>query len=440
MGVLRSLGEHVSGAAVAPPTRARLPLHLLDGVGGLLAGATLPEAARLRALFAASPDPDAPLIIDVGSMRAGEIDDIHTASATTAGAIVVPVLLNQLARLRDAGAPASGDDIAAAMQAGYGAMIWLGEAFGGPALLARGIWPTYLLAPLGAAATAARLWRLDAPTTTHALAIALCRISGGPGRHGGLIDDATTARWLLVGAAARAGLAAARAAVAGYHGDPELLDGDWITRVHAITPTNMSAPMPEDGGIGELSIKPLAAAKQTLAALDGFRTLAVAPETIARVEVGVPAQFVAMVGHRRTHSRTDRLTSLPYLLGLAAHAPDALDDFTRARAPDAAMEAFMARVELVADEQLTPLFPKAWPAHVRITLHDGQTRQILVRAAPGDPRRPLTEAELRAKFTRLLSARMPPARLSALADAACAAFDDQAASLLAELEKAAISA
>ena len=424
MSVLRALGAHLANASVTAPTRARLALHLLDGLGALLAGAGLPEAARLRALFADRNDAEARLIVRVGSMRAGEIDDIHTASATTAAAVILPVLLSQIAARANAGAAPRADDIAAAMQAGYGAMSWLGEALGGPRLLAQGIWPTYLLAPLGAAATAARLWRLDPTTTAHALAIALCRISGGPGRHGGATDDATTPRWLLLGEAARAGLAAVTAAACGYQADLGLLDDDWITRVHAITPVNLAAPMAADGGVDGLSLKPVAAAKQTLAALDGFRALAVPPEAIAGVRVGVPAQFVEMIGHCRTHSRTDRLISLPYLLSLAAHAPAELDDFARSLAPDATMTRFMQSVEVRADDQLTSLFPRYWPASVRIDLRGGGSRQMLVRAAPGDPSRPLGEAEILAKFTRLLAGCATSAQTGALAEAALASLED----------------
>ena len=53
------------------------------------------------------------------------------------------------------------DDLAAAIVAGYEAMIRLGAAIDGPSVLYRGIWPTYFAAPFGAAAVAARLFRLD---------------------------------------------------------------------------------------------------------------------------------------------------------------------------------------------------------------------------------------------------------------------------------------
>ena len=73
----------------------------------------------------------------------------------TPGAIVVPAALTIAASLPDMAA----DDLAAAIVAGYEAMIRLGAAIDGPSVLYRGIWPSYFAAPFGAAAVAARLMR-----------------------------------------------------------------------------------------------------------------------------------------------------------------------------------------------------------------------------------------------------------------------------------------
>jgi 2-methylcitrate dehydratase PrpD len=331
--------------------------------------------------------------------------------------------------LREAGKRVEPADLAAALQAGYGVMTWLGTALDGPSLLYRGIWPTYLLAPLGAAAVAARLMRLDAEQASHALAVALCRISGGPGAHGGAHAAGASPRWLLVGQAARAGALAALAASEGFAGDLGLLDAPWLERVHGIVPVGLATAVPEDGGVGGLSLKPVCAAKQTQAALDGCRQiLASTPaDRIARVEIGVPAAYRAMIGHRRVDSRTDRLTSLAYLLAIAAVAPDDLFDLARARRGDEpAVADFMARVEVAADPSLEPFYPKVWPARVRVTV-GGAVIERLVTAALGDPDRPLDEPAAIAKVSRLLGAARPAAALARLTGAALAATHDEAA-------------
>ena len=90
-------------------------------------------------------------------VRLSELDDIHLASMTTPGSIVIPAAMTLAATLPDADV----GDVAAAMLAGYEAMIRLGLAIKGPNILYRGIWPTYFGCRLcrrggGGAATASR--------------------------------------------------------------------------------------------------------------------------------------------------------------------------------------------------------------------------------------------------------------------------------------------
>src|SRR5262249_56808264 len=130
-----------------------------------------------------------------------EMDDTHLAARTTPGAIVVPAALTICASLP----PLEADELAAAIVAGYEVMIRLGLAIDGPTALYRGIWPTYIGAPLGVAAVAARLFKLDETQTGHALASALTLAAPGVGHH----NAPTTSRWVAIGNAARGGLTAA---------------------------------------------------------------------------------------------------------------------------------------------------------------------------------------------------------------------------------------
>ena len=80
-------------------------------------------------------------------------------------------------------------------------MVRLGAAIGGPSVLYRGIWPTYVAAPFGVAAVAARLNELDAAQAAHALALALTLAAPGVGHH----NAATTSRWFAIGKPRRTG-------------------------------------------------------------------------------------------------------------------------------------------------------------------------------------------------------------------------------------------
>src|SRR5580704_8138146 len=193
-------------ALIAEGIRARLPaatqavarLHVIDAVGAWVAGAHTAEGRALIAFRGPVPD----LATACALARLSEIDNIHLASGTTPGGVVIPAAL-VIAATRGVTDTAA---ICEAIVAGTEAMVRLGTAIGGPAILYRGIWPTYFAAPFGVAAVAARLWDLDAAQTANALALALALSSAGVGHH----NAATTARWFALGNAPRNGLAAAQ--------------------------------------------------------------------------------------------------------------------------------------------------------------------------------------------------------------------------------------
>ncbi|HVB34097.1 MAG TPA: MmgE/PrpD family protein [Patescibacteria group bacterium] len=410
MTVLEQMGEWTSAAGESPlgdAARELLALHLLDTVGAWVAGGKTEDGAALSRA-SSSPSSSLPLLSEgpldrivagVGTTRLTEIDDIHMPSCTTPGAVVAPTALLVAARLerRDAGTFAS------ALRAGYEVMTHLGVAVRGPEILARGIWPTYLAAPVAAAAVTGRLLGLDPGRIADALAMALTRISGGPGR-----PPSPSPRWLLLGLAARAGCEAALAAASGYAGDRKLLDDDWLARTHGLACDRAALAAPDEGrfGIGAVSIKHYCAAKQTIAAIDAFRELlgqGITPDRIAALRVAVPGAVVKMIGHRRAVAgRVERITSAPYHLALAAYRPEDLDDVARPNlANEPAIAAFMDRVEVAADPDLDRHYPERWPARVEAVLDSGERVSKLVLDARGDPGRPADASEIRKKFRRL---------------------------------------
>ena len=96
-----------------------------------------------------------------GAARSTEVDDIDLPGCTTVGAVVVPVAVTMAAARPRVGEGA----LLSAVVSGYEAMTRLGRAIGGATLLYRGVWPTYVTAAFGAAATTARLLELDAAAT-----------------------------------------------------------------------------------------------------------------------------------------------------------------------------------------------------------------------------------------------------------------------------------
>src|SRR5580704_16933894 len=306
MTALDELGAFVAQLdAPAANLRETLELHVVDTIGAWLAGACTQEGAALlrwhRALRDAASGPFGPADparLDVAThcalARLSEIDDIHLASTTTPGAIVVPGAVTIAATLGNCD-PAA---LAAAIMAGYEVMVRFGAAIDGASILYRGIWPTYFATPLGIAAVASRLFALDVRQTAHALALALARSAPGTGHH----NAATTSRWLAAGGAAGTGLTAALAARAGFTCDLALLDGGFLPGVYNVKPdaATLTEGLGERFGLDDVSFKPWCAARQTMAATQALIEIiasGVAADTITQVTASVLPPHRGMIDH-----------------------------------------------------------------------------------------------------------------------------------------------
>jgi len=413
------------------PTRAAARLHVIDAVGAWIAGAYTAEGRALIAFRGPRPD----LAAACALARASEIDDIHLASSTTPGGIVIPAAL-VIAGMRE---EADTDAVCEAIVAGTEAMVRLGAAIGGPGILYRGIWPTYFAAPFGVAAVAARLCDLDTGQTANALALALALASVGVGRH----NAATTARWFAIGNAARNGLAAAQAAKLGFTSDLGLLDGGFLQGAYGITADidAFTLNLGDRFAIDDTSFKPWCAARQTMAATQALREVmaaGVAPESIVSITVHVPPPTLEMIDHGvKPGDRASHLTSVQYHLALAACDPEALWDVGHspaAVAPD--VQDFMGRISVAADAALLAHYPKAWPARIAVRTPEGIREQTVIHV-PGDPQRPFDERAVCDKFRRV-TGRLDASASANLLERCRTAFEAPrwAADLIAEISRA----
>jgi 2-methylcitrate dehydratase PrpD len=399
MTAIETLASFLAGELNAPATtRANIQAHLVDTVGAWVAGAATHEG---RALLAFRSGDD----IDVGTpsalARLSEIDNIVMAAATTPGGIVIPAALTLAAAHK-----ADGKALADAILAGIEAMVRLGRAIDGPQVIYRGIWPTYFGAPFGVAAVASRLFGLDARQTAHALALALTFAAPGVGHH----NATSTSRWFAVAQAARNGLVAARAAQSGFTSDLHLLESGFLHGTFDITPDleKFTGNLGQSFAIDEAAFKPWCAARQTMAATQGLKEIladGVSPSQIASVEVAVPPPYLKMTAHGvMPGDRASHLTSLPYHLAIAACDPDAEYDVGQTPASlSEDVQAFMVKVTVAADDVLLAHYPATWPARITVRTAD-KAHERLILAVPGESSRPLSAADLDAKFRRFVGA------------------------------------
>lgn len=425
MTILEQLGELVAEGEPEPGERERIRLHMIDSIAAWVAASEAEEGSRILSFGRRGRKPAFPgessldeITRRVAITRSSEIDDIHMPSCVTPGAVVVQTAL---ALAKDCAA--TPETVMAAIWAGYEIVTRLGMAVQGARILYRGVWPTYLLAPVAAAAVVARLLRLDPLGCANALSIAVSMASGGVGAPADHL-----VRFLQAGLAARAGATAALAASEGVGADTTLLNGDWFTRVHGIEfDAAFIKPSEGLGATRQLSIKPWCAAKQTIAAIDGFRQILArgrAAAEISDVRVMVPPSYAKMIGHHDCAHRVGRITSVACQLALAALAPDRLTEVKRTDlSTDPDMAAFMRRVSVAPAEELMEHFPQTWPARLEVRFVDGAVDTVLVTQAQGDPGRPLTPADIDAKFRALAVPVLGSDKSSRLLGFCKAAFD-----------------
>jgi 2-methylcitrate dehydratase PrpD len=424
MSALEQLGRYVADSeAPSDELRELLELHLIDTVGALIAGTHTPEGLRLlrfRADTRDAAEAGGASALDLSTRcalaRASEIDDIHLPSMTTPGAIVIPgalTLATAMPAVTGHGV-ASHDvtthdvttrDVLAAMLAGYEAMTRLGRAIDGPAVLYRGIWPTYFAAPFGMAAVAARLFKLDDRASANALALALALASPGVGHH----NAQSTSRWFAIGAAAGKGLAAARAAKAGFTSDLELMEGNFLSGIYGITPdlAALTDGLGARAAVSETSFKPWCAARQTMAATQALREIVqtgVRPQEMDRIEVFVLPPHLDMINHGvKRGDRASHLTSVQHGMAVAALAEHMTADVGQSPVgllPP--LRDFMRKIKVAADQSLLADYPRSWPARVIVTAGSAR-HERLVTQVPGDPARPFDRAAVREKFTRFVA-------------------------------------
>ena len=262
---LIKLASWVAGCDVGDHPPARVDLikrHLVDVVGARVAGSRLSEGVAATQFGASIHDSlQATVIAACAHVRCTELDDIHLASCTTPGAVIVPTVL----ALAASGVVRSMAECCSAALAGYESMIRLGLAIDGPSALHRGVWPTHFAAAFGSAAATSRALRLDAEKTAGAMATALA-FGSGPPVPGSL---ASSSRWITLGVAAANGVMAARAAEAGLVGTPAPL---------------LSSKALVDGlgrrlAFDAMGMKPFPTARQGLAAIEATRSIVLSTPT-----------------------------------------------------------------------------------------------------------------------------------------------------------------
>jgi 2-methylcitrate dehydratase PrpD len=391
----------------------------LDTLGVTLAGADEPPARAVRAV--ARAEGGIPLCTVLGTTlrtapgwaalangAAGHAHDFDDTNFTLMGHPSVPLLSTALAcaeaEMADGAAVVLAYVLGFEVDAAVGAVV-------NPAHYTRGWHATASIGTLGCAAAAARLLGLDVVQTRHALGIAASLASGLKENFGSMTKPyhaGHAARsGVLAAQLAREGLTASDTALDGRQGYAAAFGGGALSE-GALDGLGRRWQLTESG----IAVKPYPSCALTHAAIDALLALraehGLRAAQVATVEVGVNRVAPDVLRYGAPATGLEGKFSMPYCAAVAlAEGAVGLESFEDAAVRKPVVRDLVGRVRMVVDPDLPDEREQhAW-SRVTVRLTDGRTLAAPPRGASGHPDRPLTDAELRAKFlgcaTRALS-------------------------------------
>ena len=331
---------------------------------------------------------------------------------------------------------ASGAELIAAVAAGLEVTIAVLRAVGrGHRAEGRGFRTTSIGAPLGAAVACAKLLGLDRAQALNAMGIAGACANNGlmPSLSPSNGDFGMDKDWVN-GLSAQLAVNAAGLAARGMTASDAVVTGDrGILASHAHGDAH-ALKTPEGGApnIRFVALKKYAACYGVHTAMEATMNLMarhdIEPAAIDGITVRVKADSCQTLAGRTIGNHMAARFSLPYSVASAAIRGAArMADFDAPAIFDADVLAFMERVALLPDPALTRFHEETggFPAHVEIR-SGGRAQDERIDYPVGSHERPMSRAELEAKFAELTARHWPEARRAEILAAAAdlAALDD----------------
>lgn len=396
-----TLTEGLWALANRPATdadRAATALHLLDWLGCAIAGAATPTGRAMVQAAGAGPNPFShagPLAVTatggLGSLY--EMDDVHRTALLHPGPVVIPAVLALSQHT-------TGAQVLDAILSGYDAMIRLGSV-AGPGHYAS-FHNTSTCGGIGSATAVARLLNLPDLAAVWAMGHAMS-MAGGLWQ---CRNEPSATKHLHVAEAARRGLQSALWARAGLPAPKAILEGPqgfFAAMARDAMPDALLSG-PSDWRLHQVSFKPWPACRHAHPTIDAalLLTTDLTPDHIAAINVRTFADAILFCDRPGPCGEAEAKFSLQHCLAVVfASGPPQLGDFTASRIADPVLTRLRGLVTVTHDPALTAAYPAHFGARVEVTLTDGTTRHACVTDAWGDSERPLTPADVLAKFHAL---------------------------------------
>lgn len=416
---------------IPEPVVAQAKRHWLDTLGAGLAGATsdighkvidgLHEPGGEAVVWGTEQRLSARMAAFVNGVSAHALELDDTGGCDHSGAVVIPALLAIMPLIERR---VSGQELLTAMIVGYEVGRRVLEACGGYSRHNGDGWhSTGTCGVFGAAAACAKLMNLEFEAFRSAITLSGSFSSG----LWAFIHDGAESKKLHAGHAAQSGVNAALMAQAGVAGPSQLFSDVWGGFLSTVAPGRaepaaLTAELGQTWKLSRCSLKPYASCRGAHAAIDALSALlcegdhdinpdATGEGGIERIRVRLSPFLNDMCGTRDIDSLASAQMSLPYalaamtVLGTAGLSAYALD-----HRQSAALQASMQRVELILDDSLS----RDAEPEVTLITQDGRSHTRRVDVALGNPKNPLSDDALFAKFREVAALSLSPSRCEAL--------------------------
>ena len=408
MTILHDIADWTLGDGVESLPAAGVQLAkraFVDTLGVTLLGARL-EAPRILAAVecGAGGRPDASVVamatkadvrsaalVNGTSAHADLFDDNSAPMIAHPSAPLVSALL-PLAQSRGA----SGRAVLQAYAAGFEVGVKLGRMLN-PQLYERGWHATRVLGILGCTAACCRLIGLDRGRTVAALGIATSMASGIRQNFG------TMTMALHAGLTARDAVHAALLAERGFGADPNALEGRYgfFALFAGLAPALLPLGDPFELVASGIIFKPYPSGAPTHAAVDAALVLRERmggdASRVAKVVCFVHPWNAMTLREEPPRDMLQAKVNLRYCVAAALRFGElGYAQFEGASLHDAGLRELMARIDVRTSEDLPD--NGEFPAEVEIETIDGRKHRQRCDVPPGGSTRPLTEAQVAAKF------------------------------------------
>ncbi len=413
---------------IPAPVIQKLKLHLLDAAGTALYGFEMPWTRMIRDVVVGSggtpesliwntailvPAPQAAFVNSVAT-HAFELDDRRIASYMHPAAATLPAAL----ATADVLGGASGRDLITAIVAGYEVGLRVGKCIGQGSFL-RGFYPPGIAGSFAAAITAAKLRGMDAQAIAYVLNLTATQGAG-------LYSPSMIKRFNL-GRGTFNGMCAVELVLAGYTGVDDIMEREigGFVRAYAdnADPAVLTDGLGQDFETLKVELKPYVSSRPNHTAIDATFELrkrypALTPNEIDRIEIEIGTVNYNYGAGFPVFDVPSAVMSVAYCAAVALLDGEAfLDQFTQERVNDRRCQQLLKKTEVICNKQIDSMgLEDRDHTILRWRLKSGEVVETTRTYAKGHPRYPMTEAEVRTKFHRLIDQSVGQQKASALED------------------------